>query len=147
VCETGVYKSAPLFGAGVTAAGTQPVAGFHSGRDTGRKTVPRRGINTIGWERILLAKSGGLGGKLVLFGCSLQELYLIKVVKLSYVILKRKEPARPSHSRTGIKHKQNSSNEHEEKYELEYRTSFPGNVSIKIDRGIFFLPFGKSKNP
>lgn len=69
----------------------------------------------IGWKIILLANSGGLEGKLVLFGCSLQELSLIKAVKLSYVMLKLKKPARPSHSSTGIKSKQNGSNEHEEK--------------------------------
>lgn len=65
----------------------------------------------IGWKTILLANSGGLEGKLVLFGFSLQELSLIKAVKLSYVMLKLKELARPSHSRTGIESKQNSSNE------------------------------------
>lgn len=87
-------------------------------RNWEKSRVPRRGINMIGWKRILLASSGGLEGKLVLFCCSLQELFLIKAVKLSYVMLKLKEPDRPSHSRTGIESKQNDSNGLKEKIQI-----------------------------
>lgn len=101
-----------------------------------------------GWTIISLVNSGGLEGKLVLFSCGLKELSLIKAVKLSHVMLKLEEPARPSRIRTEIESKQNGSNQHEDKnINLRGRASFPGNISIKIDRRIFFFPFGKSKNP
>lgn len=93
----------------------------------------------IGWKIILLANSGGLEGKLVLFACSLQELSLIKAGKLSYVMLKLREPVRPSHSRTGIEGKQYGSNEHEG--ELSSVETFQSRLKEE-----FFLPFGKSKN-
>lgn len=91
------------------------MADFHSGKDTGRM---------IGWKIILLANSGGMEGKLVLFGCSLQELSLIKAVKLSYTMLK------PGQVTAELQQKLNKmvAMSTRKNYEFEGRTSFSGNI-------------------
>lgn len=78
----------------------------------------------MGWTIIPLRNSGGLEGKLVLFSCSLKELSLIEAVKLSQVMLKLEEPARPSHIRTGIESKQNGGSQHEDK-NINLRVKLP----------------------
>lgn len=102
----------------MTAAGMQLTADFHSGKDTGRM---------IGWKIILLANSGGMEGKLVSFGCSLQELSLIKAMKLSYTMLK------PGQVTAELQQKLNKmvAMSTRKNYEFEGRTSFSGNISIK----------------
>lgn len=90
------------------------MAGFHSGRDIGGKTgFLEKACNMRGWKIILLENSGAFEGKFVLLSHSLQDISLIKVVKLSYIMLKLSKPTRPSHSTTGIESNQNGSNEHE----------------------------------
>lgn len=78
----------------------------------------------MGWAIVSLVNSGGLEGKRVLFSCSLEELSLMEAVKLSHVMLKLEEPARPSRIRTGVESKQNGSNQHEDK-NINLRVELP----------------------
>lgn len=101
----------------------------------------------MGWRVISLVNSGGLEGKLVLFSFSLEELSLIEAVKLSHVMLKLEEPARPSQIRTGIESKQNGSNHHEDK-NINLRIELPSLETFQSRvTGEFFLPFWKKQKP
>lgn len=82
------------------------------------------------WKIILVANSRSLEGKLVLFSCSLQELSLIRAMKLSYVMLKLRDQVTAE-----LESKVNKmvAMSMRKQYEFEGRTSFPGNISVKID--------------
>lgn len=101
----------------------------------------------MSWTIISLVNSGGLEGKLVLFSCGLEELSLIKAVKLSHVMLKLEERARPSHIRAGIKSKHNGSNQHEDR-NINSRVKLPSLETFHSRLiGQFFLPFWNKQKP
>lgn len=102
----------------------------------------------MGWAIISLVNSGSLEGKRVLFSCSLEELSLMEAVKLSHVMLKLEEPARPSRIRTGMESKQNGSNQHEDK-NINLRVELPSleTFQSRLTGEVFFLPFWKKQKP